>query len=153
MTAKTAIIGQGGIDEPVQYWFDFNHLGVVGRKTTDNAQCNAFPILDNDPGCEQEDGSKTAGSGGTQYNTFPILEDNPVGEQDTDPVCEQEDGSKTLFLGGTQGPVHDPGCEQEDGSKTSFLGGTQGKDPVCEQEDGSKTLFFICFQFFFLTWT
>ena len=40
-----------------------------------------------------------------ESNTFPILEDNPVGEQDEDPVCEQEDGSKTLCLGGTQGPV------------------------------------------------
>ena len=44
---------------------------------------------------------KRACSGGTQCNTFPILEDNPVGEQDKDPGCEQEDGSKTSFLGGT----------------------------------------------------
>ena len=79
MTAKTAIIGQGGEDEAVeavqywsdktsflggedeaveaaQYWFDFNHLRLV----------------------EQED------------------------EQDKDPVCEQEDSSKTSFLGGSR---------------------------------------------------
>ena len=70
-----------------------NPVGV-GQKTTDEGQCNTFPIVDNDPGCEQEDDSKTSFSGGTQYNTFTILEDNP-----------QEDGSKTSFLGGTQGPA------------------------------------------------
>ena len=92
--SKTSCLG----GTAVQYWFDFNHLGLVGQKTTDNGQCNTFTILDNDPECEQEDGSKTACSGGTQCNTFPILEDK-------DPMCEQEDGSKTSFLGGTQGPV------------------------------------------------
>ena len=109
---------------------------VVGQKTTDDGQCNTFPIVDNDPGCEQEDGSKTACSGGTQFNTFPILEDNPVvgGQKTTD------EGQFNTF------PIvdNDPGCEQEGGSKTACSGGTQYNNtfPILEdnpQEDGSKT--------------
>ena len=63
-------------------------------------------------------GSKTSC---LQYNTFPILEDNPVvvGQKTTD------DGQCNTF------PIvdNDPGCEQEDSSKTSFLSGTQGPVP------------------------
>ena len=47
MRAKAAIIGQGGKDDPVQYWLDLNYLGLVGQKTTDNGQSNTFPILGN----------------------------------------------------------------------------------------------------------
>ena len=123
MTAKTAIIGQGGEDEAVeavQYWFEFNHLRL----------------------CEQEDGKKTACSGRTQYNTFSNLEDN-----------SQEDGSKTSFLGGTGCEQeqywfdfnHLGLGEQEDGSKTARSGGTQFNTfPILKdnpQEEGSKTLF------------
>ena len=48
MTAKCAIIGQRENDDIVQYWFDFNYLGLVGQKPTDNGQFNSFPILDSE---------------------------------------------------------------------------------------------------------
>ena len=92
VSQRTAVISRTHSKAHFQILED-NPVGV-GQETTDEGQYNTFPIVDNDPGCEQEDDSKTSFSGGTQYNTFAILEDNP-----------QEYGSKTSFLGGTQGPA------------------------------------------------
>ena len=52
---------------------------------TANGQCNTFPLLDDDPVCEQDED--------------PVCEqeDDPVGEQAEDPVCEQKDNDSVQY--------------------------------------------------------